>query len=426
MTAARVLAAALAVGAASPAPIGDRSPAQLEKVTFDEAVRRALARNPSALVAAEEVRRAEGLLGEARSGSLPFVGVTGTLTWLDHARTAGGNTVAAASQANATGLLSVPLFAPSRWAQWAHASQSLDAVAAGEADVRRTVAVTAARAYLTVIAQRRTVDVSTSARDTAKAHYDYAHARRRGGVGNALDELRAEQELAASETQLENANIGLARAREALGQLAGADAPLDAAEEPGLRELPGQAEAMAAAETSRADVKAAGARAYAAERVYRDSWTDWLPTLVGTLQPFLQDPPTLTLPRQGWQAQLILSFPIFEGGLRPAQATERKALAAEAQEQLEGLTRQARSDVRTAFETLARSRSALDSAQRGSTSARAAVGLANKAYQVGAVDNLAVTDAEQRARAADLSAVIAEDAVRQAVLDLLAAAGRFP
>ena len=412
------LAAALLLGAGPPAA--------LEKVTFDEAVRRALAKNPNAVVAAEEVRRAEGLLGEARSGSLPFLGVTGTLTWLDHDRVSQGRVVAAGSQANATGLLSVPLVAPSRWAQWAHASQGLDATAAGEADVRRGVAVTAARAYLTVIAQRRAVEVSLSARDNARAHYDYARARRKGGVGNALDELRAEQELAASEVQLEAAQIGLARGREALGQLAGADAPLDAAEEPALPELPGQAEAMAVAESSRADVKAAQARAYAAERVWKDSWTDWLPTLFGTFQPFVQDPPTLTVPAQGWQAQLILAFPLFEGGLRPAQSKQRQAVSNESQAQLDGIVRQARSDVRTAYEALERSRSALQSARRGAESARSALGLANEAYRAGAVDNLAVTDAEQRGRVADLSAVIAEDAVRQSVLDLLAAAGRFP
>lgn len=416
MTAA-ALAAALALGAGPPAP--------MEKVGFDDAVRRALARNPGSVVAAEEVRRAEGLLGEARSGSLPFLGVTGTLTWLDHDRTSQGRVIAAQSQSNATATLAVPLVAPSRWAQWAHASQSLDAAAAGEADVRRTVAVTAARAYLTVIAQRRAVDVSASSRDTARAHADYARARRRGGVGNALDELRAEQELAASEVQLETVAIGLARSREALGQIAGADAPLDAADEPALPE-PQEGEAMAAAEGDRPDVKAARARAHAAERVWKDSWLDWLPTLSGTVQGFSQNPPSLTTPWEGWQAQLILSFPLYEGGLRPAQATERRALATEAQALLEGNVRQARSEVRAAFETLARSRTALQSARRGSESARAAVGLATKAYQAGAVDNLAVTDAEQRARVADLSAVIAEDAVRQALLDLLAAAGRFP
>jgi outer membrane protein TolC len=42
------------------------------------------------------------------------------------------------------------------------------------------------------------------------------------------------------------------------------------------------------------------------------------------------------------------------------------------------------------------------------------------------VTNLEVIDAERRARDAALAAVIAEDAVRQNRLDLLAAAGRFP
>jgi outer membrane protein TolC len=37
-----------------------------------------------------------------------------------------------------------------------------------------------------------------------------------------------------------------------------------------------------------------------------------------------------------------------------------------------------------------------------------------------------VVDAERRARDADSAAVIAEDAVRQARLDLLVAAGQFP
>jgi outer membrane protein TolC len=418
MIAATVLALALAAGP-------ETAPA-LEKVTFQEAVRRALARNTSSVVAAEDVRRTEGILGQVRSNALPFLGAAGTLTWLDHDRTSGSTVISAERQANGTGLLSVPLVAPSRWAQWAHASQAVDASQANDADVRRSVAVSAARTYLTVIALRRAVAVSETARDTAKAHYDYAHARRVGGVGNALDELRADQELAASEVQLQTAYIGLARGREALGQTAGEDRPLDAADEPGLPELPSEAQALSESDLLRADVKAAQARSYVALRTSKDSWTDWMPTIFGTFQGWIQDPPSLQFPRQGWQAQLILSFPLFEGGLRPAQALERDALAREAEAQLDGIVRQAHSDVRTAFDSLKRARVALDAARRGSDSARSALDLASKAYRAGAVDNLAVTDAEQRSRTTDVAAVIAEDAVRQALLDLLAAAGRFP
>jgi outer membrane protein TolC len=48
------------------------------------------------------------------------------------------------------------------------------------------------------------------------------------------------------------------------------------------------------------------------------------------------------------------------------------------------------------------------------------------AWRAGATTSLDVVDAERTARDADSAAVIAEDAARQARLDLLAAAGKFP
>jgi outer membrane protein TolC len=52
--------------------------------------------------------------------------------------------------------------------------------------------------------------------------------------------------------------------------------------------------------------------------------------------------------------------------------------------------------------------------------------MANLAYEAGASTNIEVIDAERRARDAATVVVIAEDASRQARLDLLAASGRFP
>ena len=399
----------------------------LEKVTLDEAVRRALSRSTPSVVAAEEVRRAEGLLEEARSGALPSVFATGVKTRLDADRVLATGALAAAKDQTAGNVtVTIPLVAPSRWFQWAHGSQALDATVAGQADANRSAAIGAARAYLTILAAKRVVEVSERARATSKAHYDFARTRRGGGLGNRLDELRAEQELSASEVQLEASYTALARSREALGVLAGGGAPLDAAEEPALADLPQPDQALAEAEARREDVKAARARAWAAERVSSDSWGDWLPTLLGSWAGNYQDPPTLTTPRWSWQAQLILQVPLFEGGLRAGQHRERDAISKEAQAQLEATLRQARSEVRLAFESLQRARAGLRAAGRGADSARAALDLANQAYRAGAVNNLEVIDAERRARDAATSAAIAEDAARQALLDLLSAAGRFP
>jgi outer membrane protein TolC len=177
---------------------------------------------------------------------------------------------------------------------------------------------------------------------------------------------------------------------------------------------------------ARADVKAARERLRAADAVWRDSWVDWLPVLTGTFTGFLQDPATTATPGSGWAAQLVLAVPLFEGGLRPAQSRERGAVAREAEAVVEGALRQARSEVRLSFETLRNALDAYAASRRGAGSAAAALSLANEAYRAGATSNLDVIDAERRARDAALTAVIAEDAVRQAKLDLLAAAGRFP
>jgi outer membrane protein TolC len=398
-----------------------------DAVTFEQAVERALQFATASVLAAQEILRAEGLMGQARALALPFVTLNGSYTVLDGPRgVVGGRVVQAQDTWYGSAVLSVPLLAPQRWVGWIHGSQGVDVAVASEADVRRAVAISAARAYLTVVAAHRAVEVSETAVATARAHFDFALARRRGGVGNELDLRRAEQELSAAEVQLEAARTSMARSREALGIVCGAGVPLDSTTLPALSPaFPSLTQADAAVE-GREDVKAAAARQAAAAAVWKDSWVDWLPILTGSFLGFLQDPSTTTTPAKGWIGQLVLTVPLLEGGLRPAQSRERGALAREADAQLEGVLRQARSEVRVSFEVLRHAAAGYAASRRGAESAAAALDLATQAYAAGATSNLDVIDAERRARDAATIAVIAEDAVRQAKLDLLAAAGRFP
>jgi outer membrane protein TolC len=432
------LAAALATGPAraqvlspqqppaAPASATSAAPrGQPERVTLAEAVRRASVQATPTVVAAEELRRAAALLGEVRSAALPLLSGQGSYTHLDGDRRSASGVVAARDQESAAAVLQLPLVAPSRWSSWAHASEQVGVARASEADVRRQTVLSAARAYLAILAQKRVVDVSRSARDIAKVRFDFAHARRSGGIGNAVDELRSEQQLATSEVQLGNGELGLTRAQEALGVLTGSQGPLDAVEEPAF-ELVGAPGTAAAAEARRLDARAAQARLDAAAHVARDSWADWLPTVVATGQVFYQNPPTLLTPQTGWQVQFVLSLPIYEGGLRRAQRQERDALAREASASLDGTRRQVRSDVRLGLEEVARREAALASARLAAERGRAVLQLTVESYRAGATNDLDVSTAQQQSRDADLSAVVAEDAVRQARLDLLAGLGQFP
>ena len=394
-----------------------------EKITMTEAVHRALLRNPSAQVAALEIDRANALLSETRSNSLPYLTANGAFTRLDNARRLGTNTLAAENQISANLTLAVPLLAPQRWVQWSQSKANVGATEASNQDARRSVALATARAYLAVVSQKRVVEINARALATDRAHFDYTHTRLVGGVGNRVDDVRAAQQVASDEAQLETSYTGLARAREALAVLVGEAQPLDVYDDVSLARSSTDPEAAIA---QRQDVAAANARLRLAEKVKRESWADYTPTLSGQFIPFYQNPPSISTPETGWQALLVLSFPLVEGGLRRGQSQERAALVAEARSQYEGLLRQTRSDIRVAVEEIRRADNAMKSAASAAKLAHEALDLANRAYHAGATSNIEVIDAERRARDADTAAVIAEDNARQARLDLLAAAGQFP
>lgn len=395
-------------------------------IGFDAAVARALARNPTARVAADEIRRAEAAMVATRSDSLPTL--TGNLAYLrlDHDRVLNGSVIAAANQFSGSVSLVVPLVAAGHWVEWSHAKEGIDVARASTSDVRRQLAVSVARTYLALVAQHRVIDALERSRDTARAHLDFAHRRYAGGYGTRVDEVRAAEELRTVEAQVEGAQAQLTRLREALGVLLATDGAVDVDTDVELPSLPPEDEALRDAARERTDVLLLRRQLHLAERTSRDTWTTYLPSLVGVFQPFFQDPPTLTLPRLGWQAQVALSLPLFDGGLRYGQARERKIDMSQTQARLEGTLRQASSEVRAAVADVERSQAALGRAREAAEFAAEALRLTTLAYEHGASTNIEVIDAERHSRDAETAVAVAEDALRQAQLGLLVASGRFP
>jgi len=420
------IALAMPTRAQTPPPLVEGQAPAPPPITLAQAIQRALLQNPNVVVALQEIKRSEALVREARAASLPTLTGTGIYTRLDSDRRFGDRVILAKDQISASVTLAVPLIVPQRWASWSHASSNVTTSRAAGEDIKRLTAVATARAYLAVIAQKHVVDVNEHALKTARVHFDYAHTRFLGGIGNRVDDVRAEQQVATSQAQLETAYAALARAREALGVVLANDGPLDAAEEIPLPAAPSLAAALEESKNKRPDVLANKARLETAEQVRNDSYTDYLPFLVGNIQPFYQNPESLTQPQTGWQAQLVLTVPFYDGGLRYGLARERESLSEEARTQYESIITQARSDVRVAFESVKRAESALVAAENAARLAHSALELATIAYRAGATTNLEVIDAERAAHAADTAAAVAEDQAGQARIDLLAASGRFP
>jgi outer membrane protein TolC len=119
-------------------------------------------------------------------------------------------------------------------------------------------------------------------------------------------------------------------------------------------------------------------------------------------------------------------MPLYDGGFRGGLRQDRDAVEAEAREQLAQLERSASSEVRAGQDAVAHSRTARDAAHRSADLAARGLTLANTAYAGGTGTSLEVIDAQRSARDAATQAAIADDGLRQAELNLLAATGHFP
>jgi outer membrane protein TolC len=402
-------------------------PITMERVGFDEAVRRAVERSPSVALAAAQIVRAEALLRQTRAATRVSVNGTVTSTTLNRGVTFDDFTVTPQSQLSATVDVAMPFFAPAEWARRAQAQDTRALADLSVAEAKRQTALAAADAYLAILARRRVVEVNERARDVARAHYDFAHQQQVAGAGSLLNELRAQEAVSSDEVLVESARLAVYRAQEALGVLMAADGPVDAGEEPAF-DIPSEAtrDPGGALIQFRSDLKLFSARQEAAERVIRDSSKEYWPSLQGLFQPQVIYPAPFFLPGKSWRALVIGTIPIADSGRRAADRQAREATQQEARATLTGGVTQARSEVRAAREAMQSAERALASARAAADQARRVVDIVNVSFRAGAATNIEVIDAERRARDADTAAAVIEDGLRRARLELLTALGRFP
>ena len=403
-------------------------------LNLHDAVEQALERNATARVAAADIRRVGGLMEQVRAASLPTLGVNATYTRLNKEVTAplsagdGGTENVVFSPRDTLsirGTLAIPILAPQAWADWTRAADQLESSKFSARDVQRTIGITTARAYLTVFAQKRQVEVNRQARDNSLAHMQYADSRLRGGIGNRVDWARAGQDLEQNEALLQSSYANLYRSQEALGILLGEDQPVDVADVPQIPGMPTLDQALEESQ-GRTDILLFRQQERAADRSLNMSWTEYLPNITLFGQPFYNEPSSLTTLKTGWQVQAVLTWYLYDGGARYGRTHEREALLEQARINLDTTLRQSNSDVRAAVDNVERTTAAVERQRNSAQLAEDAMRLADIAYRAGATTNLELIDAQRRARDAETLANIAEDNQRQAYIDLLAASGRFP
>ncbi|MCP3097856.1 TolC family protein [Myxococcus sp. K15C18031901] len=399
------------------------------RLSFPEAMRRAFTRNPDALIASEEIARARAIVEQVRAGSLPTATATTAYTQLNTARlttSAPPSVILPRIGFNASGTLALPLD-PRRWVQWSQARENVKVARLSARDVRRQLAVTVGQVYLSVAVQRKLVQADENAVQNAAAHVEYTRTRLDAGNGTLVDFQRASALYYSDRADLERTRFLLVRLQEQLGVLLGESAPVDAVMEVELPGVPGDMKtALEDADRLRSDLRLARERLSVAEKVYRESWADFMPSASASFELIYQTPPTQSLPTESWQLMLNVGFPVYDGGLRFGLVRERRALEGEAGIQLDATLRQVRSEVRTALAELERARAAVGLAREAARLSSEVLHLTTVSYRSGLSNDIQVIDAQLASRNAEISAALAENDARQAQLDLLIATGHFP
>lgn len=397
----------------------------VERVTFEEAVRRAVTSHPTVQQAAAGILRAESILQQVRARALPSIDAAFSTNVIAPVTRFSGASINPRTQTVTTAGVSVPLLTPVRWAERSQAEDDVLVSQRAADQARRAVAIAAGEAYLAVITERRVLELNERSRDNARAHYDFANQRYQGGIGSRLNAIRAQQEWSGGEARVEDARLAIRRAQEALGVLIAADGPVDTATEP-VFEVPPPVTPDAQLISGRQDLRVILARQSAAERRAGDAWKENLPSVTALFSPTMQAPTGLFANARSWRASVLFSVPVFDAGQRRGQAREREALVDVVRAERLNAERQASSEIRTAREAVAATERALQYARAAAEQASEVVRITDVAFREGATTNIEVIDAQRRARDADTAAAIAEDAVRRARLELLVATGRFP
>jgi cobalt-zinc-cadmium efflux system outer membrane protein len=395
-----------------------------ERVTFPEAVRRATERNPTVAEAAQAILRAEALLDQAKSVFRPTLYGDVSTTILDAARGFGGNITQPRTQYSFNATATYAFLAAERWARKTQAADQVEIARISAEETRRQVALTAAQAYLAVIAAERNRDIALRNRDTARALADYSRARLDAGQGSRLNHVRSSQELAAAEGLIQVAELAVQQVQEALGIATFSETPLEASGDPEIEPA-----APPSDESTwlirRPDVRLFTAQLQAADRVVRDTWKSWLPEGTAFFTPQYVTPAGFFAPAKTWQAFFQLQIPIFDGTIG---ATKRVRIADRetAKLRLDAVRLEARSEVRLAQDSVARNLQVVAANRESAANALEALRITEIAYKAGATTNIEVVQAQQTARNSELAAALAEDRLRQAQLDLLVALGQFP
>ena len=303
--------------------------------SWQEALRLVRDQSVSMRLARANVLQAEAAVHSALAPALPqLVGTAGVTKYLlrGEVPVAGGGTVTIPNPSAVWGAqlnLTVPLFRPAAWYNHGSAKDALEASKLSTKETERQLVAGVADLIVSVVTAERLAEVSRSSLRAALSTVDLTKRRAALGASNTLDVLRVEGEASLSRAQVVQATESLIRAREALGSALGSAEAWGVTPDIRLDALAAEAQQVCQRETDiaqRSDVRAANANLQVADRHLKAVDYAYLPTIDGVSTFAVQEPKfALNNRHENWTIGALLTWNLYDGGLRSGQRAAARA-----------------------------------------------------------------------------------------------------
>jgi len=332
---------------------------------LDEACAMALSTHESVRIAAEDSLKALNDVHKATAGLLPRLSLDGSYTRYSEKKNVGGFLIQPGDSSRIDVKLSQPLYYGGRkWSARRRAGILSERSRVGLAAARESVVITTAVAYYDVLKAGREIEIRDAALRRAAERREVASARYGSGEVTRSALLRAEAELARARAELTKARSAMTDAKNLLRRLTGASGEIDTVEpEPLEMKSGGVDDLVARALASRRDYRQSLLSREAAAEDVGYAKGAFLPTLTaeGLYSKKYQTPSTSFLLDETVSGSLVLSYPIFEGGLRKAELGAARSLLREAELKRLSLRRDIEVEVREAYNRVESVRAVMDS-----------------------------------------------------------------
>lgn len=416
---------------ASPGPAINISGPEMQELagrelTSEEAARIALARSPRHRSAASAVRAAEGRVRQVRSGMNPAVQVSASASQSETIRGTGDSGVSTSAGLTLSQLLLD--FGRTRM-EVRQFETLVGATKAALLAEEAHIAADTKSAFYDALESADALSAAESNLANRQRQLELADARVGEGLGSPADLVRARAAHAEAVNQLEEARAASIRSLTILAELMGIDprTPLKLSRE-GV-EAPFQVEALEAlvleAGKTRPEIAEAKLRLQAAGFAVGSAQLSDAPRLSGFAELSGRGPDdrfTNAFSSLG----IVLTWPIFDGGLKAGRNKEAKAAQEEARANLETISRQVIREVTQAFADVEASKRRIAAARVQFANAQELVRISEGRYRGEVGTFLEVTDAQSSLFAAERGLASALADYERAATRLRKAVGRRP